>query len=488
MQSLDPLEVTRDSSPPPPPSPRPRRMPPRRLSAHVYPPDWLHWMKQSPGARRFSIRKHSAGRTSTKSNDDGEGNAQTNIVPEFDATSSIPLTTLSPPGSPTTPITSITPSAPTRRHSNAWHFLHSIVSNSSSVSSPSGSTDATSQPSSSPASDSPLTAMAQQMGQGSPVEATSALPGEAIAVPELPPAAISESPAPSSAHDAVVNKLLNRPPIIHRSNSTPVPESAFGPGMYRTLSGTRTPNDPERARDQTPSDAMRDSPLSTLLRGPLDASGGGVTRALGSHIEAVLSAQVEIGRAHLALEGIGAPKPARLDLVNSTSDEGEDAAERAAEADDADEADLLRRQQGVEELMAKLSTLATSIKSYHAIGTPALIFPPAGLPHQRHAVVPALHDPKAGLPRVAIAMPNVARNESLPTSAGSVPVPVPGLRIALPKSTTSSTSVQSPVSPPPISAPAAAGRRGMHMWFRKSDVMDSPTELSPIERDADSIR
>ncbi|BEI85400.1 hypothetical protein CcaverHIS002_0508010 [Cutaneotrichosporon cavernicola] len=329
--------------------------------------------------------------------------------------------------------------------------------------------------------------MAQQMGQGSPVEATLALPGEAIAVPELPPAAISESPAPSSAHDAVVNKLLNRP-IVHRSNSTPVPESAFGPDMHRTLSGTRTPKDSERARDQTPSEAIRDSPLSTLLRGPLDASGDGVTRALGSHIEAVLSAQVEIGRAHLALEGIGAPKPARLDLVNSTLDEGEDEAERAAEADDADEADLLRRQQGVEELMAKLSTLATSIKSYHAIGTPALIFPRTGLPHQRHAVVPALHDPKAGLPKVAIAMPNVARNEALPTSAGSVPIPETGLRIALPTSTTSSTSVQSPVSPPPISAPATAGRRGRHMWFRKSEMMDSPTELSPIERDTDSVR
>jgi hypothetical protein len=157
----------------------------------------------------------------------------------------------------------------------------------------------------------------------------------------------------------VVNKLLQRPPIVHRSNSTPGPEPAFGTDIHRTLSGTDSAIDAERPRGQTAGDAIRDSPLSAMLRGPLDASGGGVTRALGTHIEAVLSAQVEIGRAHLALEGIGCGKPAGLDLVNPPP--GDDADEKTpdTEDEDADEADLLRRQQGVEELMAKVRLIGT---------------------------------------------------------------------------------------------------------------------------------
>ncbi len=178
-------------------------------------------------------------------------------------------------------------------------------------------------------------------------------------MPEPAAQAVTESPAPPSAHDAVVNKLLQRPPIVHRSNSTPGPEPAFGTDIHRTLSGTDSASDADRARGQSAGDAIRDSPLSTMLRGPLDASGGGVTRALGTHIEAVLSAQVEIGRAHLALEGIGCGKPAGLDLVNPPP--GDDAEEKTpdTEDEDADEADLLRRQQGVEELMAKVRLIGT---------------------------------------------------------------------------------------------------------------------------------
>ncbi|KLT41991.1 hypothetical protein CC85DRAFT_302715 [Cutaneotrichosporon oleaginosum] len=308
-------------------------------------------------------------------------------------------------------------------------------------------------------------------GQGSPVATASALPGE-VMVREPPAPAVAESPAPPSAHDEVVNKLLQRP-IVHRSNSTPVPPApaAIGKDIHRTLSGTASPND---ARAQSSSESIRDSPLSTMLRGPLDASGGGVTRALGSHIEAVLSAQVEIGRAHLALEGIGAVKPAGLDLVNPPQGEGEEEAQRVADAADADEADLLRRQKGVEELMAKLSELATSIKSYHAIGTPAHIFPT----FPQHATPAKL----AGLPRVAIANPAMARNEFLPTSADSLPAPEP--RQFPPNQSAATTKLLTPISPA-----ASVARRGVQTWFRKNEgIADSPTELTPVDRDGESMR
>ncbi|GMK55451.1 hypothetical protein CspeluHIS016_0205070 [Cutaneotrichosporon spelunceum] len=300
--------------------------------------------------------------------------------------------------------------------------------------------------------------MAQQVGQGTPVQDISAaLPGEIVALPESSHITPTESPAPPSAHDVVVNNLLKRP-IIHRSNSTPVPAPASGLDIPRRLSGTLTPNEPDRVHVQAPTEAVRESSLSALLRGPLDASGGGVTRALGSHIEAVLSAQEEIGRAHLALEGIGALKPARLDLVNSPPEQGQAAAERAAEDDDPDEADLLRRQQGVEELMAKLSELAASIKSYHDIGTPALIFPQTGLPKPRHRLAPPLTEPKTGKRAATIANPDMAHDEP------ELPPPAP---MAAP-------------------APVTVGRRGMQSWFRKNKpIADSPTELSPIERDTE---
>ncbi|CAK9780855.1 unnamed protein product [Cutaneotrichosporon oleaginosum] len=486
---MEPLEAIRDASPPP--SPRAPRMPPRRASAHVYPPDWLNWMKQSPKTRRFSFRKSSAGQTSSKSNDQGEPDphAQIDLVP---GTPGIPLTTLSPPSSPNSPTSPIspTPPAPSRRHSNAWHFFHSFVSNDGSASSAPPSTN--SQAPSSPRSTDSALAMPSISGQGSPVATASALPGE-VMVREPPAPAVAESPAPPSAHDEVVNKLLQRP-IVHRSNSTPVPPApaAIGKDIHRTLSGTASPND---ARAQSSSESIRDSPLSTMLRGPLDASGGGVTRALGSHIEAVLSAQVEIGRAHLALEGIGAVKPAGLDLVNPPQGEGEEEAQRVADAADADEADLLRRQKGVEELMAKvsmshptasgavaiegradnqLSELATSIKSYHAIGTPAHIFPT----FPQHATPAKL----AGLPRVAIANPAMARNEFLPTSADSLPAPEP--RQFPPNQSAATTKLLTPISPA-----ASVARRGVQTWFRKNEgIADSPTELTPVDRDGESMR
>lgn len=78
-----------------------------------------------------------------------------------------------------------------------------------------------------------------------------------------------------------------------------------------------------------------------------------MTKALRSHIEAVLAAQEDIGRAHLALEGI-----------ESSGDNDE----------------LEARAKGVEEIMAKLSQLAGTLKSYHEIGTPSLVFQGHGVP------------------------------------------------------------------------------------------------------------
>lgn len=151
-----------------------------------------------------------------------------------------------------------------------------------------------------------------------------------------------DSPAPASAHDAIVARLLARPAMPARSASAP----------------TAASDAPERS-------------VAELMDAPLEPSGARVTKALNSHIEAVLAAQEEIGRAHLALEGIGDPF--------------EDRAESARQ--------LAAREAGVDAIMArvgcllwlgklltshKLAELSQTLKSYHDLGTPVFAFAPAG--------------------------------------------------------------------------------------------------------------
>lgn len=338
------------------PSPFPPRHPQRRASSHFYPPDWLFRIKSPHGSRRFSLRMGSLGRMSTtKSNDDSGGEdlgAQTTGVPEIDATASIPLAMLGAnPPSPTSPLMPTTPGTG-KRHSAAWNYLHSIVTTNTTVSSPSSQDTATLPSSPTTVSDTPLpVAMPNSAAQASPAMSAGPLPsgvGSALAPEPSPP--VFESPAPPSAHDAVVDSLLQRPPIVHRSNSTPATQPPVT-DLHRTLSGNNTAADTQPQRSGSEVDSRL---VSAMLNGPLDAGGGRVTRALGSQIEAVLSAQVEIGRAHLALEGIGAAQTASLNLVNTTTP-GEEGNEKGAEAVAADEADLARRQQGVEDIMARVS-------------------------------------------------------------------------------------------------------------------------------------
>ncbi|WOO81485.1 uncharacterized protein LOC62_03G005007 [Vanrija pseudolonga] len=135
-----------------------------------------------------------------------------------------------------------------------------------------------------------------------------------------------DSPAPASAHDAIVSRLLVRPAMPARSASAP---TAAETPMGRSV--------------------------AELMDAPLEPSGARVTNALNSHISAVLAAQEEIGRAHLALEGIGDPF--------------EDRAESARQ--------LAAREAGVDAIMARLAELSQTLKSYHDLGTPVFAFAPA---------------------------------------------------------------------------------------------------------------
>lgn len=62
---------------------------------------------------------------------------------------------------------------------------------------------------------------------------------------------------------------------------------------------------PERRASDT--EDLEEKSVAALLDGPLEPNGVRVTKALATQMEAVLHAQEEIGRAHLALEGICQP-------------------------------------------------------------------------------------------------------------------------------------------------------------------------------------
>ncbi|KAL1411182.1 hypothetical protein Q8F55_002133 [Vanrija albida] len=153
-----------------------------------------------------------------------------------------------------------------------------------------------------------------------------------------------DSPAPASAHDAVVARLLaSRPPLPPRAASAP----------------------------SVPSEARSIAEL--MAAETLEPSGARVSRALNDHIAAVLAAQDEIGRAHLALEGIGDP----------FEDRGASARQ------------LHAREAGVDAIMARLAELAGDLRSYHTLGTPVFAFAPAA------PRVPTLQDGGATTPIAA---------------------------------------------------------------------------------------
>lgn len=134
----------------------------------------------------------------------------------------------------------------------------------------------------------------QPRSKPKPIPPVVIMPKEIVIPPtpmEPPPSPPLQSPAPPSAHDVVVNKLLDRRPFMpHRAAS--LPSRNVAPAPERRASDTED---------------LEEKSVAALLDGPLEPNGVRVTKALATQMEAVLHAQEEIGRAHLALEGICQP-------------------------------------------------------------------------------------------------------------------------------------------------------------------------------------
>lgn len=172
------------------------------------------------------------------------------------------------------------------------------------------------------------------------------------APPSAPaPAAAQTMPAgpPASAHDAVVAPFVR--PAPERSQSSP----ALGAPAHAV---------PPLASPAPPAQVEDSRPVSSMLDGALEPSGTRVTRALGSQIEAVLAAQEEIGKRHLALEGWRSGRSGRKDAKDKEGKEGKEGTAKDGKQkegkDGSEYHELERRAQGVEDIMARVSFSNTS--------------------------------------------------------------------------------------------------------------------------------
>lgn len=124
----------------------------------------------------------------------------------------------------------------------------------------------------------------------------------------------SASPAPPSMHDALVSTLTRPLPPSHPPTPPPLSRSASSPGPSAMTGGGTGATGAAPQRSATHGgDNEKGVAVEKLLAGALEADGERVTRALRDQIEAVLAAQDAIGRAHLSLEGVGAPPVEELD-------------------------------------------------------------------------------------------------------------------------------------------------------------------------------
>lgn len=138
-----------------------------------------------------------------------------------------------------------------------------------------------------------------------------------------PPLVLADGPPPS-AHDAIVANFVR--PAPERSQSSP----ALGVGAPAQALPPLAPSPEEQQVEDS-------RPVSSMLDGALEPSGTRVTRALGSQIEAVLAAQEEIGKAHLALEGWRTGKELARDSKDSKESKEKDA--KARDSKDSKEKD-----------------------------------------------------------------------------------------------------------------------------------------------------
>jgi hypothetical protein len=298
------------------------------------------------------------------------------------------------------------------------------------------------------------------------------------------------NPAPPSHHDIIVNKLLERPAPI-RTVSLP------------------SPNHSSAQLVRSASDTAEDSrPVIKLLDGPLEPSGGRVTRALTAQIEAVLNAQEEIARAHLALEDVGAlqppPPPPPIEPIPEEGEEVDKEKEKAKEKKAAAAAaaakkqfeELEKRSASVDEIMHKvrgasgaesnarhqldftnsatntqLSVLSSSLKSYHAIGTPMISFPRR--PH--NPAQPA----SPCTPQILVANAATARGD--PTRQTTMPSAVEAI-LASPRSMAQSPAAMSRAisldRSASVSVPATAGASSANTSVNtiSSNVLQNQTQ------------
>jgi hypothetical protein len=153
---------------------------------------------------------------------------------------------------------------------------------------------------------------------------------------------------PAGIHDAYVGRFLSPLDPPAESRAPPLVRSNSAPGVPQT-NAPGTSLLPSALADEGGVADVDDcgKPIFEIFDAELVGGAKGMVRALKGHLEEVLKVQEEVGRMHLALEGLG---PFGRDEEEQRDDgQGED-----KEKDQDEGESVAKRQQGVEEIMDRV--------------------------------------------------------------------------------------------------------------------------------------
>jgi hypothetical protein len=149
----------------------------------------------------------------------------------------------------------------------------------------------------------------------------------------------------------------------------------------------------------------------------------GKARALKSHLDNVLRVQKEIGRMHLALEGLGDGGERRGSGISGNSEgkssmgeEEDPLVKREREVDELMEQVSLHIRHDKGEANKQLSVLSTNLRTYHELGTPTLEFSHSNTNNNNHPISPTTPNPPVPLQRQKSAQPDILTTSPTPIS------------------------------------------------------------------------
>ncbi|WWC85274.1 uncharacterized protein L201_000136 [Kwoniella dendrophila CBS 6074] len=193
---------------------------------------------------------------------------------------------------------------------------------------------------------------------------------------------------PKSIHDEYVSKHIqpitldnserDKPPLqtrpsLNRSTSAPghpsQSKNTTSPPSNNTgllPSAVVIPSSGSPVNDPISSNEHNKQPIYEIYNANLSTEGLDMSKKLRNYLEVVLKGQDQVGKMHLNLEGIGMGEKG----IWQVGDKDENHESNIEESKNKIE----ERQKGVEDIMQTLGDISDTLRNYHQLGTPKLVF------------------------------------------------------------------------------------------------------------------